>query len=153
MVLPVAQLLFVEALIILRTRMSQGIVIWMIRLDQNSSGPIATPRTSRNLRNELKRSFRRSKVGQRETGVNRDHTDQRHVRKVVSFGKHLRTDEGIDAARTERCQRLLNHFSPRRGVAIDSRDTQSRQEQPQHLLELLGALANVVNVFLSARRA
>ena len=62
MVLPVAKLFVVEAFIILRTRMSQSVVIRMIRLNQNSSGTIAAPGTSRDLSDELKRSLRRSEI-------------------------------------------------------------------------------------------
>src|SRR6185369_10164080 len=62
MILPVPKLLVVKMLVILRARMSQSIVIWMIRLNQNSSRTIAAPGTSCDLRDELKRSFRRSEV-------------------------------------------------------------------------------------------
>ena len=58
MVLAVTQLLFVKTFIVLRACMSQRVVVWMVRLDQNSSRPIATTSTSRNLRDELKRSLR-----------------------------------------------------------------------------------------------
>ena len=101
MVLAIAQLLLVKRLVILRARVSQSIVIWMIGLDQNFTGPIATTRTSRDLRDELKRSFRRAKVRQRQTRINRNHANECHIRKVVSFGKHLRTDERIDASGAE----------------------------------------------------
>src|SRR6185369_7825348 len=153
MVLPVAQLLFVKTLIVLRTRMSQRIVIRMIRLDQNSSRPIATSRPSRHLRDQLKRSFRRSKIRQRETRINRYHANQSHIGKVVSLRQHLRTDKRIDAARTEVCKRLFKHLPARGRVTINSRDAESREEQSEHLFELLSAFANVVNVFFSARRA
>ena len=47
MILPVAQLFLVKSLIVLRTRMSQSVMIWMIRLDQYPSRAIATPGSSR----------------------------------------------------------------------------------------------------------
>src|SRR6185369_12200661 len=112
-----------------------------------------TTSTPGNLRDELKRSLRRSEIRQRQPRINRNHADQSHIRKIMSLRQHLRTDKRIDATRAEIHQRLLKHFSSRRGVAIDPRDTQGREQQLEHLLELLRAFADVVNVFLSARRA
>src|SRR5215217_4440942 len=101
MVLPVPQLLIVKTFIVLRARMSQSIVVWMIRLNQNSSWPITSTRATRNLRDELKRSFRRSEIRQCEARINRNHANQSHIRKVVTLGEHLRSHECIDAARAE----------------------------------------------------
>src|SRR5690348_4408439 len=69
MILTIPQLLFVERFVVLRTRVAQSIMIRIIRLNEHSSRSIATPRSSGNLRDELKRSFRRAKVRQRETDV------------------------------------------------------------------------------------
>src|SRR5215207_8147119 len=62
MILPVPQFFVVKTFVVLRTRMTQGVVIRMIGLNQDSSRPIATPRPARDLCNELKRSFRRSEI-------------------------------------------------------------------------------------------
>src|SRR4051794_34667794 len=43
MILTIAQLLFVEAFVILCIRVAQGVVIRMIRLNQNSARSIAAP--------------------------------------------------------------------------------------------------------------
>src|SRR6185295_12009750 len=101
MVLPVAKLLLVKPFIILRARVSQCIVVWMISLDQDSSRPITTTGASRNLRDELKRSFRGSEIRQREARINRNYANQGDIRKVVTLGQHLRADKGIDATRAE----------------------------------------------------
>src|SRR5215216_4376526 len=153
MVLPVPKLLFVKRFIVLCARVSQSIVVRMISLNQHSSRPIATTSPPRNLRDELKRSFRRSEIRQRQPRINRNDTHQSHIRKVMSLRQHLRADKRIDASRAEVNQRLLKHFPSRRGVTIDSRDPQGREQKPEHLLELLCAFADVVDVFLPARRA
>ena len=70
MILPVAKLLIIEALVILRTSVSQRVVIRVIGLNQNLSGPVTTAGASRNLSDELKRSFRRTEIRQSEAGVN-----------------------------------------------------------------------------------
>ena len=127
-------------------------MIRMISLNQDSARAIATTRASRHLRDQLKRSFRRSEIRQRQTRIDRNHADQSHVRKVVTLREHLRADQRIDPSGAEVSQRLFKDFSPRGRVAIDSRDAQSREEQLQHLFELFRAFANVVDVFLSARR-
>ena len=150
MVLPVTQLLFVKSFIVLRTRVAQSIMVGMISLDQNSSRTITTSGTASNLRNQLKRSFRGSEIRQRKPGIDRHHTDKRHIRKVVSLGQHLRADQGVDAAGTEVRECLFKHFTPRGGITINPRDTQGREEQLQHLLELFRALADVVDVLLPA---
>src|SRR6185295_4880775 len=69
MILTIAQLLFIEAFVVLCTRMAQGIVIRMIRLNQHSSWPIAAPGPSCHLSDELKSPFRCSKVGQSKSGI------------------------------------------------------------------------------------
>src|SRR5262245_43953620 len=139
MILPVTKLLFIKRLIVLRASVSQSIMIWMIGLDQNSSRPIAASCASRHLRDQLKRSFRRSEVRQRRARIYRHHAHQSHVREVMSLREHLRTDERIDASGAEVRERLLKHFPTRSRVAIDARDTQVREEQSEHLLELFRA--------------
>ena len=125
MILPVAQLFVVKSFIVLRTRVSQSVVIRMIRLNQDSSRTIATSGTSRDLRDELKRSFRRSEIRQRETDIDRHHADQRHVRKVVTLGQHLRADERIDASGAEVSERLLKNLPPRGCITRSIRATRS----------------------------
>src|SRR5690349_17592120 len=70
MILTVAQLFFEKRPVILRTRVSQCVVVRMIRLNQDSSRSIAASGATRDLRDQLKRSFRGAKVGQGESDVN-----------------------------------------------------------------------------------
>ena len=70
MVLPVLNLFVVKAFVILRARVAQRVVIRMIGLNQHFARPIATTGASCYLRDQLKRSFRGTKVGQGESGVN-----------------------------------------------------------------------------------
>src|SRR5678815_547903 len=71
----------------------------------------------------------------------------------MTLRQHLRADKRVDTAGAEVNQRLLKNFSARGGIAIDPRDAEGREQKPEHLLELLRAFANVVDVFLPARRA
>src|ERR1051326_6790949 len=69
MILTIAQLLFVERFVILCTRVAQSVMIRVIGLNEHSSGSIAAPGPSCHLSDELKGSFRGTKVRQRETDV------------------------------------------------------------------------------------
>src|SRR5215208_2299439 len=70
MILPVAKLFLIEAFIILRARVSQSVMIWMVGLDQNPAGSIPATSASCDLSNELKCPFRRSEIRQSEASVN-----------------------------------------------------------------------------------
>src|SRR5690348_15238371 len=69
-ILTVAQLLFEKRFVVLCARVSQCVVIRMIGLNQDSSGSISASGATRDLRDQLKRSFRGAKVGQGESYVN-----------------------------------------------------------------------------------
>src|SRR6185369_1198871 len=58
MILTVTKLFVVEPFVILCTCVSQSVVIWMIRLNQNSARSIAPAGAACDLRDQLKSSFR-----------------------------------------------------------------------------------------------
>src|SRR5215210_1457258 len=68
----------------------------------------------------------------------------------MTLRQHLSSDQRVDPASTKVSQRLLKDFAACSRVAIDASDSQCREKQLQHFLELFGALADVVNVFLPA---
>ena len=63
MVLSVANLFIIKPIVVLGARVSQSVVIRVIGLDQDPAGTITAPRTTGNLRYELKGSFGGSEVG------------------------------------------------------------------------------------------
>src|SRR5262249_15761186 len=85
MITPMPNFFRIESLIVLRRRVFQGVVMRMIGLDQNPSGPVSATGTSGNLRNQLEGPFRRAKIRQCQTGVDGNHADQGHVREVMTF--------------------------------------------------------------------
>src|SRR6185295_11058000 len=63
-----------------------------------AAGPIAAPGATGDLREQLERALRRTKVRQVEAGVGAQHADQRDAREVVALRDHLRADEDVDLA-------------------------------------------------------
>ena len=68
-----------------RASVSQGVMVRMVGLNQDSPRTITTAGASGHLRDELKGSFRRPEIRQRQSRVNRHNTDERYIRKIVAF--------------------------------------------------------------------
>ena len=73
------------------------------------------------LREQLKRPLGGAEIGEPETDVGGDDADERHPRKVVSFGDHLGADEHVDLAGGESAQQ--RGIAPR--LRIVSRSTRA----------------------------
>ena len=77
----------------------------------------ATWVSSWNVRSAARKSARP------EADVRRDHADERHARKIVALGDHLRADEDVDARRRhDRDSTRVDRAAPPDRVAIDARD-------------------------------
>src|SRR5688572_28143346 len=152
MVLPVLHLFVIKTFVVLRARMTQRVMIGTVSLNEHLARSISATGATRDTGAQLRRSFRGTEVGQRESRVNRDDADEGDVRKVVALRQHLRADKSINLSRTEIRQCLLEDAAARRRIAIYSGDAQGREELSEHLFELFGAFTDVVDVLLAARR-
>lgn len=63
MILPVANFLVVETVVILSAGVTQSVVIRMISLNQDLTRPFTAASTTRDLRDELKRALCLAEVG------------------------------------------------------------------------------------------
>src|SRR5690606_5911234 len=65
-------------------------------LDEHLSGSVMATRAACDLHEELKGSLSGAKVRHAESSVGVQDTDQRHARKIMPFGDHLRPHQNID---------------------------------------------------------
>ena len=72
------------------------VVVGVLGLDDDLSGDFSASSSSRNLREELKRTFAGSEIRNVERKVGVDHAHQGHIWEVVSFRNHLRADHDVD---------------------------------------------------------
>src|SRR5215213_124576 len=121
-VAPVAYLLLEEALVVLRARVAERVVLGVVSLNQNAAGKAAASGASGDLSYELKCPLGRAEVRERESRVYGDDADQRHVREVVALCDHLRADEHVELSRGEGEYGLLVDGSARGRVAVEARD-------------------------------
>src|SRR5262249_15928844 len=82
--------------------------------------------------------------------INRYHSDQRDIVKVVPLGDHLGPHQQIDCAGRKLHQDMLKAASAPRRVAVQPDDVHRRKHLPQPGLDLLGSLADIVYVFAVA---
>ena len=124
--LPELQLALVERRVVLPAGELDAVVIGIERLDDRLARLLAAAGAAGHLRQQLKRPLGGAEVGHAEADVGRDDADQRHARKIVPLGDHLRADEHVDLAVAEpRQQRGERAFAPDR-VAIEPRDARAR---------------------------
>ena len=152
MIASVANLFVVEAAIVLGTRMPQRVVMRVIGLNQNSTRQITTSGAPGHLSYQLKGSFGGTEIRQGQSRIDRNHANQSHVVKVVSFRQHLSADQQIDFAFVEVEQNLFKLAPSRFSIAIDPPDPQLWKPFPQDFFNLLRAFTNVIDVFANARR-
>src|SRR5262245_28961592 len=99
--------MLVKFLIILFARIFERVAISMIALDNYSAGFFAASSTAGDLGEELKCPFGCAEIGHAQTGIDRNHTDQRHVMKVVTLGNHLRSYHEVNRAAREFIEKPL----------------------------------------------
>ena len=118
-------LALVERRIVLPARELDAVVVRIQRLDDRLARLLAAAGAAGDLREQLERPLGGAEVGQAEADVGRHDADQRHARKVVALGDHLRADEDVDLAVAEpREQRGERALAPD-GVAIEPRDARA----------------------------
>src|SRR5437763_486872 len=92
MILSMPNFFVIEAAIVLRRCMPQGVMMRMIGLNQDASGQVPTARASGDLGDQLKGTLGRAKIRQSQACIDRDHAHKRDIRKVMSLCQHLSSD-------------------------------------------------------------
>src|SRR5437588_6176714 len=119
MISAMSNLFVIEPAIVLRRCMPQRVMMRMIGLNQNAAGQVAAAGASSDLSYQLKGALGCAKIRQGQACVNRNHTNQSDVRKIMSLRQHLGPDEQIDFTFAEVQQSLFELVPSHFGVAID----------------------------------
>src|SRR5438270_13915904 len=69
-----------------------------VSLHKNFARRFAAADAPGDLREKMERSFACSEIGQMQSQISVDDSDQRHVRKMQTFGDHLRAHQNVDLA-------------------------------------------------------
>ena len=99
--------------------------------------PIAPPRPTRHLREQLERSLAGSEIREVQTQIGGHNTDQRHTRDVVPLGHHLCAHEYIDFVPVKGAQDPTLGPLARGGIAIEPPHASVREHRGHLLLEAL----------------
>src|SRR4051812_43301283 len=143
-------LFIVKAAIVLGRRMTQGVMMRMIRLNQDATRQVAATGAAGHLRNQLEGPLSGAKIRQRQARVNRNDSDQSDIGKIMALGQHLRADEQINLTLPKIEQRLLKFAAARFCVSINSAYAHSGQTLSQKLFDLFSAFADIVDVLTRA---
>ena len=117
-------------------------VLRIERLDPHFARALGASGAPGNLHDELRGAFRRPEVRGEKPGVRVQHRDQRHVRKVVAFGKHLRADQNGRSAGVDGGQVRLHLPNAAHGVAVDPMQRHAGMPFGERLFGALGAGAD-----------
>src|SRR5947208_892090 len=71
---------------------------WGVSLHEDFTRRFAAASAPGDLREQLERSFACSEIGQMQSEIGIDDSDKRHVRKMQTFGDHLRAHQNVDLA-------------------------------------------------------
>ena len=122
-------------------------------LHEHSPRRISPPGSARRLGQKLERALRRSKIGKSESYIRGDDSDQRHARKIVPLGDHLRANQDVDLAFAKIGKDFPKLACPPRHVAVHAADARAREELGKLLLQFFRSFADVMKVLAAAGRA
>ena len=88
-------LVMIEPLVVVRRRIAQDGVVGVVRLQDDVPLLSPAPAPARDLRHKLKGTFVAAIVGKMQTHVRIEDAHERHKRKVMPLGDHLRADEDV----------------------------------------------------------
>ncbi len=148
--LPEVQLLLEEAGVVLPAGVLDAVVLGEERLDDRLAANLAAAGAAGDLRQQLERSLPCPEIRQAEADVGRDHADERHARKVMALGDHLRADEDVELASGEPRQQRGDRAAPADRVAVDARDARAGKSLADLRLDALGAEADELDELAGA---
>ena len=130
--------------------------VWIVGIEglyPDFARPFGTAGAAGNLHDQLRGALRGAVVGGEEASVGAEHRHQRHVRKVVSLGEHLRADQNRRPAGADRGQASVQAAGAAHGVAVDAVQGHVRMVFGQRLLGALRARADGAESIAAAVRA
>ncbi len=148
----VAHLALEERFVVLRRGEPQHGMLGIEGLHDHASRSLPASGAARDLGQELERALGGAEIGQAERLVGRHDADERDAREIVTLGDHLRADEDVDLAALEAREDPLVLAAAAHGVAVHALDARRGRELAQHLLDLLGALPDRVQLVVRAAR-
>src|SRR5690242_1431925 len=123
----IPQLLLVKADVIVHGRVADRVVLGEIRLENDFTSEVAASSASRDLREQLERSFRGAEVWQSQRVVCANNANECDSMNVVSFGNHLGANQHVEFARVELVEHALEIVTRANCVAIEPTDTGIRK--------------------------
>src|ERR1700722_13925546 len=138
---------FEEGGVVLADGVLNGVVLWVVGLDQDAARKIASAGASGDLGEELEGAFGGTEVGQMERRGGADDADERDALEVVAFGEHLRANEDVDGAAREGAERFLILALGASGVTVETRDARTGEFFSKAFFQMLGAFAEKIDVF------
>jgi hypothetical protein len=109
--LALANLLGVEALVVMLGRQTHGCVIWLEGLKNDFSGAVRTACAAGDLCEQLEGAFGGSEIRKGQALIREGYADQGHPGDVVSLRDHLRAHQHVDLAAPKPIEDLLNPIS------------------------------------------
>ena len=144
--LAVLDLALEERRVILAAGQAHAVVRRVERLHDRLAGLLAAPRAPRHLREQLEGALAGTEIRQAETDVGRHHADERHARKVVPLGNHLRPHQHVELAGREPGEDGGERATLPHRVAVHPPHARRREERRDLLLYLLGAETGMLQV-------
>ena len=142
----------IESLIILRRRGKHAIVLRIVSLNDHVAAKTPASRSPRRLRQQLERSFARPVVVGVKRQIRRQNADQRHIRKIMSFDDHLRSDENLGFPIGKRTQNLLVTVLALCGVGVHPKHPRIGERLLDLHLNLFSARPHAADHFRMALR-
>src|SRR6266705_1706326 len=123
-----------------------------VGLHENFARRFTTSRASRDLREQLERSFAGAEIGQMKRQIGIDNSDERYIWKVQTFRDHLRADENIDFSGAKGTQRFAIGILARHGIGVHSPNDCLGEQMRDSRFHFLGAEAGIDQRVLTASR-
>ena len=101
----------------------------------------------------LRQALAGAKVGREQALVGVENADQRHGRKVMALGQHLRADQDVGAAVARGGQVRVERPAPARAVAVHAQHPVVREQRRDVGLDALGAGAQRQQILRAAALA
>ena len=120
-------------------------------LDQHFAGSVSSARATCNLHDCLREPFAGAEIRAEKSLIRIQHHHQRHVRKMMALGQHLRTDQDADLVATDLLERVLELAFAPHAVAIDACQRHARKEPFDRLFDAFGSLTDRLHQMRAAR--
>ena len=119
-----------ERFVVMPRRGLNSVVVGRVALHDDARPWTASTSTSGNLRQETKRSFSRTKIGQMQTCICVDDADAGHARQIEALGNHLRADDDVSLSALDLSQQRVRPLGASDSVLIPAQDPRGGKQPP-----------------------